>query len=105
MKILALIRAWRETLTGPDKSWVLFENGICVILMAPATALLKEWGPVHVGSPTATTALETHRPGNSAGKPMDVQSHSACPADTGNAMNTDNRPFLQQVRHLMPDTP
>jgi hypothetical protein len=52
-----LIEAWRATIKGPDKSWVLFENGTCVILMEPeadlsaqATALLREYGPVHAGS-------------------------------------------------------
>ena len=52
-----LIDAWRETINGPDKSWVLFDNGTCVILMQPdpdlagqAICLLKEFGSVHVGS-------------------------------------------------------
>lgn len=52
-----LIAAWRATINGPGKSWVLFENGTCVILMVPetdlasqATALLGKWGPVGVGS-------------------------------------------------------
>jgi hypothetical protein len=52
-----LVEAWRATVNGPDKSWVLFENGTCVILMDPeadlaaqATALLRELGPVHAGS-------------------------------------------------------
>lgn len=52
-----LIEAWRATINGPGKSWVLFENGTCVILMEPeadlaaqATALLHEYGPVHAGS-------------------------------------------------------
>ena len=52
-----LVEAWRATINGPDKSWVLFENGTCVILMEPeadlaaqATALLSEYGPVHAGS-------------------------------------------------------
>jgi hypothetical protein len=52
-----LIEAWRATINGPGKSWVLFENGTCVILMEPeadlaaqATALLREYGPVHAGS-------------------------------------------------------
>lgn len=52
-----LIEAWRTTINGPGKSWVLFENGTCVILMNPgadlaaqATALLREFGPVHAGS-------------------------------------------------------
>ncbi|HEY1068589.1 MAG TPA: hypothetical protein VGE52_20865 [Pirellulales bacterium] len=52
-----LIEAWRAAINGPDKSWVLFENGTCVILMEPeadlaaqAVALLREYGPVHGGS-------------------------------------------------------
>ncbi len=52
-----LIEIWREIILGDQKSWVLFENGTCVILMEPqavlsaqATALMKEWGPVHAGS-------------------------------------------------------
>ena len=52
-----LIEVLRATINGPDKSWVLFENGTCVILMEPeadlaaqATALLREYGPVHAGS-------------------------------------------------------
>src|SRR5262245_49205742 len=52
-----LIEAWRGTIKGTQKSWVLFENGTCVILMEPetdlaaqATELLREWGPVHAGS-------------------------------------------------------
>ncbi|KAL4861956.1 hypothetical protein BDV12DRAFT_56841 [Aspergillus spectabilis] len=51
---------WRSILTaGKTKSWVLFYHGTCVILMNPtaddlanqAIEILKEWGPVHVGSP------------------------------------------------------
>ncbi|KAL2802747.1 hypothetical protein BJX63DRAFT_99248, partial [Aspergillus granulosus] len=51
---------WRSILTGGNtKSWVLFEHGTCVILMTPtaedlaiqAIDILKEWGPVHVGTP------------------------------------------------------
>lgn len=52
--------AWRHCIRGDDKSWVLFRNGTCVILMQPETdlaeqarQLLAEWGPVHVGSPAA----------------------------------------------------
>src|SRR5215510_90969 len=52
-----LIEAWRATINGADKSWVVFENGTCVILMQPeadltsqATALLREFGPVQAGS-------------------------------------------------------
>ena len=57
MERAELVEAWRATINGPDKSWVLFENGTCVILMEPeadlsaqATALLKEFGPVSAGS-------------------------------------------------------
>lgn len=52
-----LIAAWKETINGPEKSWVLFRNGTCVILMKPAAdlaaqakTLLREFGPVHSGS-------------------------------------------------------
>ncbi|KAI9375030.1 hypothetical protein BJX61DRAFT_540179 [Aspergillus egyptiacus] len=52
---------WRSILNNASvKSWVLFENGTCVILMDPtagdlaeqATEILKEWGPVHAGTPS-----------------------------------------------------
>ncbi|KAL3476361.1 hypothetical protein BJX99DRAFT_258491 [Aspergillus californicus] len=55
----SLIETWRAILDTTTKSWVLFENGTCVILMDPASnsslseqaiELLKQWGPVHVGS-------------------------------------------------------
>lgn len=52
-----LIEAWRDTISGFDKSWVAFENGTCVVLMEPeddlgkqAVELLREFGPVHAGS-------------------------------------------------------
>jgi hypothetical protein len=52
------IDVWRQIITDTRKSWALFENGTCVILMEPgedlaaqAVALMKEWGPVHPGSP------------------------------------------------------
>lgn len=52
-----LIEVWRSIIVGDEKSWVLFKNGTCVILMEPeadlsaqALALMKEWGPVHAGS-------------------------------------------------------
>jgi hypothetical protein len=51
-----LIETWRSIILGDQKSWVLFKNGTCVILMEPeadlsaqAIALMKEWGPVHAG--------------------------------------------------------
>src|SRR5262249_20350975 len=52
------IDVWRRIIIDPQKSWVLFENGTCVILVDPgedlivqATALMRVWGPVHAGSP------------------------------------------------------
>jgi hypothetical protein len=55
-----LVKAWRAIIQGDSKSWVLFEHGTCVILTQPeadlaaqATALLKEWGPVQVATPSA----------------------------------------------------
>ncbi|GAA1264098.1 hypothetical protein GCM10009665_61970 [Kitasatospora nipponensis] len=55
-----LTKIWTRLLADPEKSWVLFEHGTCVVLTAPegdlaeqATELLREFGPVHVGSPAA----------------------------------------------------
>jgi hypothetical protein len=52
------VDVWRQIITDAPKSWVLFENATCVILVEPgddlaaqAVALMKEWGPVHPGSP------------------------------------------------------
>jgi hypothetical protein len=52
-----LIEAWRATLAGLDKSWVLFENGTCIVFTEPggdlpaqATAILREFGPAGDGS-------------------------------------------------------
>jgi hypothetical protein len=57
MDAAGLIAAWRDIINGPDKSWVLFENGTCVVLVDPgedlagqAVALLGEHGPVRPGS-------------------------------------------------------
>ncbi len=61
-----LVGVWREIIVGDDKSWVLFENGTCVILMKPehdlrsqAIELMKEWGPVHVGSSAGDFSIIT----------------------------------------------
>jgi hypothetical protein len=52
----SLVGIWRSIILGDTKSWVLFENGTCVILIKPdndlaaqALALMKEWGSVHPG--------------------------------------------------------
>ena len=34
-----LAAAWRDVINGPDKSWVVFENGTCVVLTDPADDL------------------------------------------------------------------
>jgi hypothetical protein len=54
----ALVGPWERLITGPFRTWVVFEHGTCVVLRQPqgnpaeqARALLTEWGPVHVGSP------------------------------------------------------
>lgn len=49
---------WQRLLADPHKSWVLFEHGTCVVLMAPdgepadqAIGILRQFGPAHAGSP------------------------------------------------------
>lgn len=51
---------WRRIIIGEQKSWVLFAHGTCVILMSPegdlaaqAREILRDYGPVHAGSPAA----------------------------------------------------
>ncbi|MEV4259364.1 hypothetical protein AB0J52_39915 [Spirillospora sp. NPDC049652] len=60
METEAAIALWRTIIIGDHKSWVLFENGTCVILTdhegdlaARATEILGEYGPVHAGTPAA----------------------------------------------------
>jgi hypothetical protein len=57
-----LVATWRMLITDEARSWVLFENGTCVALpdaepgedlAALAAALMREWGPVQVGTPSA----------------------------------------------------
>ncbi|HBN8511447.1 TPA: hypothetical protein OTR99_003714 [Pseudomonas aeruginosa] len=62
----ALIGAWRDCIRGADKSWVLFAQGTCVILMQPepdvaaqARALLAEWGAVQAGTPAGDFGVIT----------------------------------------------
>jgi hypothetical protein len=54
----AIVGQWERLITGPFRTWVVFEHGTCVVVRQPqgdpaeqAQALLKEWGPVRVGSP------------------------------------------------------
>ena len=52
------VEVWHKIIVGEHKSWVLFRNGTCVVLKEPTTdlraealELMREWGPVHVGTP------------------------------------------------------
>jgi len=54
----SLIETWRRIIIGEYKSWALFSNGTCVILMQPeadlrrqAVEMMKTYGPVHAGTP------------------------------------------------------
>jgi hypothetical protein len=56
--VAALVDVWRRIIVGDHKSWVLFAYGTCVILTEPADDLaaqaidiLREYGPVHPGTP------------------------------------------------------
>jgi hypothetical protein len=58
------VEIWRKLIIGDNKSWVLFENGTCVILMEPkkdlaaqAIDIMKEYGPVHVGTGSADAGI------------------------------------------------
>lgn len=60
----SLIETWRSIIVGDEKSWVLFENGTCVILMQPeddleaqAKSMLGEHGAVHAGTPSGDFAV------------------------------------------------
>src|SRR5438874_12440961 len=57
MESIELVEAWRATLSGHDKPWVLFTSGTCVVLTEPgsdltaqAQAILREFGPAGEGS-------------------------------------------------------
>jgi hypothetical protein len=66
----ALIDVWRDLVNGPDKSWVLFANGTCVIVAEPlgdlavqAAQTLREHGRAHTGSPVGDYRIITLGPG------------------------------------------
>jgi hypothetical protein len=53
-----LVDAWRRIIVGQHKSWVLFAHGTVVVLVGStddlagkAIGTLREYGPVHPGSP------------------------------------------------------
>jgi hypothetical protein len=55
-----LVDTWRRIIVGDGKSWVAFEHGTCVVLAEPgddlearAVEILREYGPVHAGTPGA----------------------------------------------------
>src|SRR5512138_3506456 len=57
-----LVEIWRKLSADDNKSWVLFENGTCVMLpdakpgddlAEKAKAIMREWGPVVVGTDAA----------------------------------------------------
>jgi hypothetical protein len=65
MEEAALVGTWRSIIREPEKSWVLFANGTCVIPTEPgadlarqATELLREWGPVHEEVPDGDDVVE-----------------------------------------------
>ncbi|EYF00128.1 hypothetical protein [Chondromyces apiculatus] len=58
-EVQALVETYRKVLVGAHKSWALFAQGTCVILMDPkgdlaeqAKRILAEWGPVQAGTPS-----------------------------------------------------
>jgi hypothetical protein len=60
----SLVERWRAITRDAGRSWALFANGTCVLFeqgegepAARATALLKEWGPVQVATPSADFAV------------------------------------------------
>lgn len=51
---------WKKIIVGVGKSYVCFSEGTCVIFNEPqkdivlsAKEILKEWGPVNIGTPSA----------------------------------------------------
>ena len=53
-----LVEAWQRILEPSGVSWVLFENGTCVMLKEPdgelagqAVEILRQYGPVRAGGP------------------------------------------------------
>jgi len=62
----SLIETWRRIILGEYKSWALFSNGTCVILMRPevdlrrqAVEMMKTYGPVHAGAPAGDFSVIT----------------------------------------------
>jgi hypothetical protein len=58
--IQARVAVWRKIIEGPHKSWVLFRNGTCVVMVRSepnlaqqARHILADWGAVGTTNPTA----------------------------------------------------
>ena len=56
-EIGSMVNLWRSLIVGDQKSWVMFENGTCLILMQPeanlaaqARQIMSTWGPVSMGT-------------------------------------------------------
>ncbi|MEU7928095.1 hypothetical protein [Micromonospora sp. NPDC049107] len=67
-----LAGVWRRIIQGDGKSWVVFAHGTCVVLPTPgpsadlaaqAIEILREYGPVHVGSSAGDFSTITLDPG------------------------------------------
>lgn len=61
-----MIAIWREILAKNENSWVMFEQGTCVVLFEPekdldaqAKELLKIWGPVVPGTSAGDFMVDT----------------------------------------------
>lgn len=71
MEEAALVQTWRSIIREPEKSWVLFANGTCVVPVEPgadlarqATELLRAWARAQTGTPDSefdVTELEDGR--------------------------------------------
>ena len=53
----SIIKIWKQLITNEEETWIVFENGTCIILLDPqgeiekqAIELLKLWGPVVPGT-------------------------------------------------------
>lgn len=67
-----LATVWRGIIRGEGKSWVVFAHGTCVVLPDPgptadlgqqAVEVMREYGPVHAGSPAGDFGTITLDPG------------------------------------------
>ncbi|WP_308294358.1 hypothetical protein [Streptomyces sp. XM4193] len=93
------ITTWRSILADPQKSWVLYENGTCVVLPSPggdpgaeATAVLREFGPVHPGSPAGDFGVIGVRDADGwvvTGRHPDVLTHVATTEVPANVPESD----------------